>query len=63
MSQTGSVSSDIDVVGLHPQLTGTDRVMAVSCKSWQGGFAASHIVAKLRREAKNPERALQFREL
>jgi hypothetical protein len=65
VSQTDSVPSDIDVVGLHPRLTGTDRVMVVSCKSWQTGFAASHILAQLRGEAKNPKRArqLQFREL
>jgi TolA-binding protein len=30
--------SDIDVVGVHPLRTGDDRVVAVSCKSWQGGF-------------------------
>jgi hypothetical protein len=30
--------SDIDVLGYNPTLTGPDRVMAVSCKSWQGGF-------------------------
>jgi hypothetical protein len=48
-----------------PQLTGPERVMVVSCKSWQSGFAASHILAQLRGEAKNPKRAreLQFREL
>jgi hypothetical protein len=63
--QAESVPSDIDVVGLHPRLTGTDPVMVVSCKSWQTGFAASHILAQLRGEAKNPKRPreLQFREL
>ena len=30
--------SDIDVLGYHPGLSGPDRVMAVSCKSWQSGF-------------------------
>ena len=65
ISQTDSVPSDIDVVGLHPRRTGTERVMVVSCKSWQSGFAANHILAQLRGEAKNPKRAreLQFREL
>ena len=65
VSQTDSVASDIDVVGLHPRRTGAERVMVVSCKSWQSGFAASHILAQLRGEAKNPKRAreLQFREL
>jgi hypothetical protein len=32
------VPSDIDVVGVNPRLSGADRVWAVSCKSWQGGF-------------------------
>lgn len=30
--------SDIDVLALHPTAIGPARVMAVSCKSWQGGF-------------------------
>ena len=30
--------SDIDVLALNPNLTGADRVWAVSCKSWQHGF-------------------------
>ena len=30
--------SDIDVLGYHPGLRGPNRVWAVSCKSWQGGF-------------------------
>lgn len=36
--QTDSNHSDIDVIGVHPLLTGPRRVVAVSCKSWQGGF-------------------------
>jgi len=39
------VPSDIDVVGLHPRLTWAERVMVVSCKSWQSGLAASRILA------------------
>lgn len=44
---------------------GADRVMVVSCKSWQSGFAATRILAQLRGEAKNPKRRAepQFREL
>lgn len=30
--------SDIDVLGFHPTLAGHDKVIAVSCKSWQSGF-------------------------
>ncbi len=60
-----SVPSDIDVVGLHPRRTGSNRVMAVSCKSWQTGFPATRILAQLRGEAKNPKRRMElhFREL
>ena len=35
------VHSDIDVLGFHPLKTGADRVVAVSCKSWQEGFDPS----------------------
>lgn len=30
--------SDIDVLGYNPLLEGSDRICAVSCKSWQFGF-------------------------
>ena len=30
--------SDVDVLGYNPRLGGPDRVMVVSCKSWQAGF-------------------------
>ncbi len=30
--------SDIDVLGINPHRSGVDRVVAVSCKSWQRGF-------------------------
>ena len=33
-----SVHSDIDVLGVNPKLSGHDRVVAASCKSWQSGF-------------------------
>lgn len=33
--------SDIDVIGLHPSLPDPQRVMVVSCKSWQSGFKVS----------------------
>jgi hypothetical protein len=38
VSKDDSNHSDIDVLGYHPQLDGASRVVAVSCKSWQGGF-------------------------
>jgi hypothetical protein len=43
IARTDSVPSNIDVVGLHPKLAGTSRT--VSRKSWQGGFATSHILS------------------
>lgn len=33
-----SVASDIDVIAIHPRKEGPDRVIVVSCKSWQEGF-------------------------
>ncbi len=39
--------SDIDVVGINPLLRGPGRVMAVSCKSWQGGFKPEAKLAEL----------------
>jgi hypothetical protein len=60
-----SVRSDVDVVGYHPQRSGLDRVMVISCKAWQGGFDATAKLAELRREKKNPKRETwrHFREL
>lgn len=40
VSNQHSNHSDIDVVGFHPKLEGTDRVWVVNCKSWQSGFRA-----------------------
>lgn len=37
-SKQDSNHSDIDVLGINPLKTGPERVLAVSCKSWQGGF-------------------------
>ena len=57
-SQQDSVRSDVDVVGINPKVSGLDRVMVVSCKSWQGGFDASGRLAQLKGEKKNPKRAI-----
>ena len=32
------MASDIDVLAIHPLLEGPEKVIAVSCKSWQEGF-------------------------
>ena len=33
-----AVASDIDVIAFHPRKEGPERVIVVSCKSWQEGF-------------------------
>lgn len=38
VSNQDSNHSDIDVLAYHPTKKGADKVMAVSCKSWQVGF-------------------------
>jgi hypothetical protein len=60
-----SVASDVDVVAYHPMRSGVDRVVVVSCKSWQSGFDATAKLAELRGEKKNRKRATwrHFREL
>lgn len=64
-SRLDSVASDVDVVGIHPRRSGKDKVVVVSCKAWQTGFRADHILKQLKDEAPNPKRPrwLQFREL
>jgi hypothetical protein len=46
-SRQDSVHSDIDIVGINPILQGPDRVVAVSCKSWQGGFNPKSKIAEI----------------
>ncbi len=59
------VASDIDVVGVNPRLRGSDRVWAVSCKSWQGGFRVGYQLTGLKENKIHSGReSLQgFREL
>lgn len=40
--------SDIDIVGISPKQHGTDRVVAVSCKSWQAGFDVNAKIDEIR---------------
>lgn len=47
-----SVHSDIDILGYNPRKRGTNRVVAVSCKSWQGGFSAEGFIQKIEDELK-----------
>ena len=64
VSQQDSVASDVDVVAYNPNLSGVQRVVVVSCKSWQTGFDASAKLAELRGTKKNPKRSTwrHFRE-
>jgi len=41
------VASDIDVIGIDPNRRGVDRVVAVSCKSWQSGFNPSSKISEI----------------
>ena len=55
------VPSDVDVIGFHPKMPGTDRVHVVSCKSWQTGFDADYWLRLLRENKKAGRRfAWQF---
>lgn len=65
ISSKDSNHSDIDVLAFHPKRRGTDRVLAVSCKSWQSGFnPAAHVAAIEGKKNMNGRQAWQgFREL
>jgi hypothetical protein len=60
-----SVTSDVDVIGFNPRLPLPERVMVVSCKSWQAGLDATAKLAELRGEKANGKRETwrMFREL
>lgn len=57
--------SDIDVVGFHPKHDGVQKVVVVSCKSWQEGFnPSSELDAILYDKVRRGRQAWQaFREL
>jgi hypothetical protein len=65
VKQSDSNHSDIDILGIHPKLTGDDRIVAVSCKSWQGGFnpAAELDAIAQNKIVSGRERWKPFREL
>lgn len=50
---TFAVHSDIDIVGIHPHKKGTEKVIVVSCKSWQGGL---NIESYLKTLQTNPDK-------
>jgi len=39
-----SVNSDIDVIGIHPKKSGIEKVIVISCKSWQGGLHLKDLI-------------------
>lgn len=65
VSNQDSNHSDIDVIGFHPKLEGPDKVMVVSCKSWQSGFnPRAEIDAIINDKTRRGRKAWQaFREL
>lgn len=65
ISNQDSNHSDIDVIGYHPTRTGTERVIVVSCKSWQGGFDASAEIRNIDQQkvVRGREAWKSFREL
>lgn len=44
--------SDIDVIGIHPLKKGKEKVLAVSCKSWQQGFNPARQIGAVTRNKK-----------
>jgi len=44
--------SDIDVIGWHPKKTGYEKLVVVSCKSWQEGFNPAKQINAVKKGAK-----------
>ena len=65
VSNQDSNHSDIDVIGYHPIIDGKQKVMVVSCKSWQGGFKPKATIDAIRNKKKvgGREAWKAFREL
>ena len=42
-----SVNSDIDVLAIHPQRNGPEKVLAVNCKSWQSGLTPARKIIEI----------------
>ncbi|ABF12943.1 hypothetical protein ACUXAV_004839 [Cupriavidus metallidurans] len=65
VAQADAVHSDVDVIGIHPLMQGPERVVVVSCKSWQQGFSPqywSDAIAK-NKKVNGREAWMAFREL
>jgi hypothetical protein len=65
VTKKDSVPSDIDVLAIHPMLDGPERIIAVSCKSWQAGFDPGYSLTCMEADKEIGGRAawLHFREL
>jgi len=64
-SKKDSVPSDIDVLAVHPRLSGPNKVWAVSVKSWQSGFRVEQVLKEIETDkvvARRPSH-LRYREL
>ena len=59
------VHSDIDVIGINPLLTGSEKVYAIGCKSWQKGFDVKYWTNIIKDNGKRSKREAwkYFREL
>lgn len=60
------VNSDIDILGFNPNKNGFEKVVAISCKSWQDGFWAKweiENIADHTRKISGRERWKAYREL
>jgi hypothetical protein len=42
-----SVHSDLDVIGINPNLLGVEKVVVVTCKSWQKGLTPSQYITAI----------------
>jgi hypothetical protein len=52
VSNKDSNHSDIDVIGIHPKMSGPQKIFVVSCKSWQQGFAPAREIDAIQKKKK-----------
>lgn len=59
------VYSDIDIIGVNPKDRSPEGIIAVSCKSWQGGFRPEWEIENINKNRKvsGRESKLRYREL
>jgi len=50
--KTDSVNSDIDVLAINPNISGPERVIVVTCKSWQDGLRPEKLIDAFNRDLK-----------